>query len=158
MKKYLVAQALALGLCIGAQAQQGPLGPNGSIDPIGRIKRLTGTVTVERGGKTVAVSVSSALLQSDCLRTGADGYVGLTLADDTLLTAGPGSVLVLTRFAFDPTTQDGELKVSLPRGRVHVVSGLIAKKAPENVEFKGRNVALEVRGAEFLLAVPGETE
>ena len=98
------------------------------------------------------------LYEGDRLRTGRDGYAGLTLADDTLLNAGPGSLLIINRFAFNPTTQDGELKASLPHGQLQVVSGLIAKKSPEKFEFKGRNVVLGVRGTEFILAVPGEGE
>ena len=149
MKQYLIALPLLAGLALPAQAQQ---------DPIGRIKRIAGTVSVERNGKTVAAEAGTALFQGDRLRTGRDGYAGLTLADDTLLTTGPGSLLVLSRFAFNPTTQEGELKAALPHGTLQVVSGLIAKKAPEKLEFKGRNVVLGVRGTEFILSVPGDAE
>jgi len=155
MKKSLIALpsvlalALGLGLCLTAQAQQ---------QAIGHVKRLAGTVSLERDGKTLALEPGSPLYQGDRLRTGRDGYAGLTLADDTLLTAGPGSLLVLSRFAFNPTSQEGELKASLPRGNLQVVSGLIAKKSPEKFEFKGRNVVLGVRGTEFILSVPGEAE
>ena len=147
MKHYLIALPFLVGLA--AQAQQ---------DPIGRIKRLTGAVSVERAGKTLPAEAGTVLYQGDRLRTGRDGYAGLTLADDTLLTAGPGSLLVLSRFAFNPTTQDGEIKAALPHGTLQVVSGLIAKKASEKLEFKGRNVVLGVRGTEFILSVPGDAE
>lgn len=151
MRKLIQQFCLALAVfsTTAAWAQQAP---------VGHLKRLIGTVTVEREGRTIAAALGSPLFQGDRIRTGRDGYAGITLADDTLLSTGPGSLLVLTRFAFDPTTQDGELRLSLPHGSLSSVSGLIAKKAPEKVEIKGRNVVLGVRGTEFVLQVPGEAE
>ena len=143
----LAALSLSLGLPLTAQAQQ---------QLAGRVKRLSGTVSVERAGKTLALEPGSPLFQGDRIRTGRDGYAGITLVDDTLLTAGPGSLLVLSRFAFNATTQEGELQAALPHGSLQVVSGLIAKKSPEKVQFKGRNVVLGVRGTEFILEVPAE--
>jgi hypothetical protein len=148
MKKYLIA---LLAVCLLA-----PAASFAQQEPMGRIKRLAGTVSLERGGKTLPVEVGTLVFQGDRLRTGRDGYAGLTLADDTLLTAGPGSLLVLNRFAFNATTLDGEFKATLPQGNLQVVSGLIAKKSPEKFELKGRNVVLGVRGTEFILSVPGE--
>jgi len=65
---------------------------------------------------------------------------------------------MLNRFAFNPTTQEGELGLSLPHGSLSSVSGPIAEKAPEKVEIKGRNAVLGVRGTEFILEVPGNDE
>ena len=144
-----LALATLLTSCLPASAQQAA---------VGHFKRVAGVVTVERGGQSIAATSGSALYQGDRIRTGRDGYAGITLADDTLLTTGPGSLLVLSRFAFDPTTQEGEVKLSLPHGSLSSVSGLIAKKSPEKVEIKGRNVVLGVRGTEFVLEVPGDGE
>ncbi len=150
MRKLIPPLCLVLSLLgLPASAQQAP---------IGHIKRLAGAVSVERGGRTLPLQPGSPLYQGDRIRTGRDAYAGITLADDTLLSTGPGSLLVLSRFAFDPITQDGELGLSLPHGSLSSVSGLIAKKAPEKVEIKGRNVVLGVRGTEFILEVPGDGE
>src|SRR5574343_18355 len=83
--------------------------PVGSGEPAGRIKRLTGSVRLERGGAAVAVQPGTPVFVGDRLVTGADGAVGLVLADDSLLTTGPNSTLVIERFAFDSTTHDGSL-------------------------------------------------
>jgi len=124
---------------------------------MGLVKRVAGTVSLERDGKTLPVTVGTEVFQGDRLRTGRDGYAGLTLTDDTQLTAGPGSLLVLNRFAFNATTREGEFQATLPHGSLQVVSGMIAKKSPEKFELKGRNVVLGVRGTEFILSVPEET-
>ncbi|HEY4079853.1 MAG TPA: FecR domain-containing protein [Burkholderiaceae bacterium] len=145
-------------LTLAALASLSFCAPLSAQELVGRIKRLSGTVSVERAGKTLPLEPSSPLFQGDRIRTGRDGYAGITLVDDTLLTAGPGSLLVLSRFAFNATTQEGELQANLPHGSLQVVSGLIAKKSPEKVQFKGRNIVLGVRGTEFILDVPGTEE
>ena len=62
--------------------------------------------------------------------TGVDGYVGLTLADETLLTLGPGALLVVDTCSF-AGTQEGNLLITLTRGVLSVVTGLIAKRSPD---------------------------
>lgn len=157
MKKYPHAlPALPLLLAAGllasslipslAFAQQQPA--------MGLVKRLAGAVSLERDGKTLPVAIGTTVFQGDRLRTGRDGYASLTLNDDTQLTTGPGSLLVLSRFASNTTTQEGEFQATLPQGSLQVVSGMIAKKSPEKYELKGRNVVLGVRGTEFILVVP----
>lgn len=123
----------------------------------GIVKRSVGTVTLERDGQRLPVEPGTAVRVGDTLRTGADGAAGITLADDTRLTAGPGTELVLSAFSFDSTTQDGQLLVSLWRGALNVVTGLIGKKAPEQVKVQTRTVVLGVRGTEFIVDSSGAT-
>jgi hypothetical protein len=125
---------------------------------IGQIKRLNGSVTLHRGGQVLSAQPGMALQQGDRLRTGTDGHAGITLNDDTLLTAGPNSSLLISNFAFNTTTHEGALQAKLGRGSLHVVTGLIAKKAPENVNFQARSVILGVRGTEFIVDIGGEEE
>src|SRR5262249_12827063 len=67
----------------------------------GRVKTVKGTVYIERGGGREVALVGSGVRQADTLVTGPDGAVGVTLADDTLLSAGPNSVLVIERFVYE---------------------------------------------------------
>jgi hypothetical protein len=60
---------------------------------IGQIKKLKGTVYVERAGKSIASTAGMKLMIADTVKTGPDGAVGITLTDDTLLSAGPGTIL-----------------------------------------------------------------
>jgi hypothetical protein len=121
----------------------------------GTVKRLAGQVTLERAGARNPVSVGATVHAGDTVRTGADGSVGITLADDTLLTLGADSELVLDNYSFDTTTHDGGLLMSLWRGTVGVVTGLIGRKAPENLRFQTCTVVLGVRGTEFIIDARG---
>ncbi|WP_077036661.1 FecR domain-containing protein [Pelomonas sp. KK5] len=122
--------------------------------PIGRVKRVTGTVLLDRAGKTLPVTPGMPLQTGDRIRTGADGLVGVTLADDTLLSAGKGSRLLINEFRFDTRTHEGGMLATLSQGSLHVVTGLIAKKAPEKVNFRTPSTVLGVRGTDFIVEVP----
>jgi hypothetical protein len=54
---------------------------------IGRIKVSNGEVTVERKGELRPGSVGTRLESSDIVRTGAAGSVGITMVDNSLLSA-----------------------------------------------------------------------
>ena len=91
--------------------------------PAGTVKRLAGTATLERAGNRTPLAVGATVQVGDTLRTGAAGAVGITLTDDTLLTLGADSELVLGTYSFDSTTHDGGMLASLWRGTLAVVTG-----------------------------------
>src|SRR5262245_43698445 len=78
-----------------------------SAAEIGQVKVAKGQVDVERNGQTGPARVGLRLETADIVRTGADGSVGITMADNSLLSAGPNSILSLERFDYDPTTNQG---------------------------------------------------
>jgi hypothetical protein len=58
----------------------------------------------------------------------------------------------LERYAFDPTTHRGRFDAALARGTLAVVSGKIAKQAPDAMTVKTPAAILGVRGTEFVVA------
>lgn len=161
MFQFRFAWHLGSSLAVVAACQLAPVVLAQPVTPVaaapaaapaaGILKRLSGTATLERAGTRQPAAVGMAILVGDVLRTSADGAVGITLADDTLLTAGADSELTITAFSFDPTTHDGQVLASLWRGTLAVVTGLIGKKAPEKVNVQTRTVVLGVRGTEFIV-------
>jgi hypothetical protein len=119
---------------------------------IGQIKVSNGQVTVERKGESRPGSVGTRLESSDVVRTGAAGSVGITMADNSLLSAGPNSILSLDRFDFDPTSNQGRFDAQLQKGSLAVISGRIAKQSPEAMTVRTPSTILGVRGTEFAVA------
>ena len=117
---------------------------------VGRVKTVKGTVYVEREGRRELALVGTGVRQADVVVTGPDGAVGITLADDTLLSAGPNSVLAIERFVYE-ANQPGSLEASLSKGTLAVVSGRIAKQAPDAMRVKTPAAILGVRGTEFVV-------
>ena len=125
---------------------------------IGTVKVARGGVSVLRGGQKLAAMPGTGLQVADRVVTAADGAVGITLRDNTLLSAGPNSSLSLDKFAFDGATHAGVLDTSLRRGTLSVVSGKIAKQSPESVRFSTANTTLGVRGTEFIIETVGKED
>ena len=119
---------------------------------VGQIKVAKGQVSVDRNGQVLPGQVGMLLEAADVVKTGSDGSVGITMRDNSLLSAGPNSILALDRFEFDPTTSQGRFDAQLRRGTLSVVSGRIAKQSPEAMTVRTPSAVLGVRGTEFVLA------
>jgi hypothetical protein len=129
--------------------------PAAAAEDVGQIKVTSGAVHVQRGAERLPAMVGARVRASDTVVTGADGSVGITFTDNTLLSAGPNSVLVLERYAFNSTTHAGKFDARLNRGSLAVVSGKIAKQSPDAMVIKTPSSLLGVRGTEFLVKVEG---
>ncbi|MBL8429694.1 MAG: FecR domain-containing protein [Dechloromonas sp.] len=129
--------------------------PAHAADPAGMVKVAKGQVSIERDGKMLPATIGSQVDVADKVRTGADGSVGVTLRDNTLLSAGPNSLIVIEKFAFDNATQDGNMSIRIRKGTLSVASGKIAKRTPESVDFHTPTSVLGVRGTEFAIEVEG---
>ncbi len=140
--------ALFVGACLAVASAVGEEAP-----PAGTVKTSRGTVTIERAGTRLPAPVGTSVHPADTLRTGPDGSVGITLRDQTLLSAGPNSTLTLDRYAFDSTTHAGAMAATLGRGTLAVATGKLARQAPEKVEFRTPTAVLGVRGTEFAVEV-----
>ena len=122
-----------------------------SADEAGVVKISKGAVAVERSGQKMDAPVGTRIFSSDRIVTGSDGAVGITLRDNTVLSAGPNSIVELNKFAFNTTTHAGAIDAMLKRGTLSVISGKIAKATPEAVSFSAPGMTLGVRGTSFLI-------
>ena len=141
---YLSIPALAAAAMLTAM-------PHALAEPAGIIKTSRGAANIERNGQRLLAGVGSSVEARDRIVTGADGVVGITLRDNTMLSAGPNSVLDLNRFAFDSTTHEGAVDASVKRGTLAVISGKIARANPDAVRFSTPSITLGVRGTEFVI-------
>ncbi|MGH8631212.1 MAG: FecR family protein [Burkholderiales bacterium] len=119
----------------------------------GRVKVVKGAVQIERDGKSATATVGTPVQVGDTIKTGANGSVGITFQDDSLLSVGPNSVLSVDRFVFDNTTHKGEFDTSLKRGTLTAVSGKLVKEQPESMRVKTPAAIMGVRGTEFAVKV-----
>ena len=133
------------------------MGTHAFAGDAGRIKVSKGDVQIERNGKLMPAPVGAVIEVEDTVKTGLDGSVGITFQDDSLLSAGPNSELVIERFVFDSTTHQGEFDTRLKKGTLAVVSGKIVKQSPESMRIKTPAAIMGVRGTEFIVKVDEPT-
>ena len=122
----------------------GPL--YGQPKAIGLVKTASGEATILREGTTVAATPGLALFQGDVLRTGSPGTLGAILRDDTALSLGAHSEVLLSQFAFEPAEGRLAFVLRLSRGVLGYVSGKIAKLAPDATRLETPVATLGIRG------------
>jgi hypothetical protein len=147
MKRLLYS--LILCLCAAATFAAAPT-PSTSV---GQIKNVSGQVVLLRNNNQQPAKPGDLLEQADVINTGADGSVGITLIDNSRLSAGPNSSIELKQFRFNPTTQEGESVTEIRRGTLAIISGQIAKRSPEAMKVQTPTTILGVRGTTFAVKV-----
>ena len=119
-------------------------------EPVSQTTRKTNALFAWSG---LAAVPGMPVRQADKLVTGEDGAVGVTFLDNSLLSAGPRSVLGIDRYSFDTTTHAGQFDASLQKGSLAVVSGKIVKQQPGAMRVRTPASVMGVRGTEFLVRV-----
>jgi len=140
MMRFMVVMT-ALLLPLAALAQE----------PIGQLKTASGSVTVTHGGAAKAAAAGDHVFQTDVVTTGADGAVGITFIDNSMMSLGPDSELSLDQFQFNVTTHEGSFDSFLHKGTMAVTSGQIVQQQPEAMKVRTPTTLLGVRGTEFVV-------
>jgi len=144
-----VTAALLLGaLCLLAGAGTAACG-----ETIGVVQTASGDATVTRGESTLPAVPGLKILAGDTLGTGRDGSLGVILHDDSSLSIGPGSRLVLRSFLFSPREGKFDLLARITRGTMAYLSGRIGKLAPEKARFETPTATIGIRGTHFAVKV-----
>lgn len=125
--------------------------------PAGFVKSVRGNVQMLNGaGATRAAAPGDAVGAVDRIVTGPDSSASLVLRDDTTLVVGPSSQLDLKEFHFDGTTHEGGMLVSLLRGSMRMITGLIGKTNPDAVRVETQTATIGIRGTDFIVQADGQ--
>jgi len=122
---------------------------------IATVQKVVGTASVLRQGQTISATVGLEIWENDTLRTGSDGSIGVIFNDDTLLSLGPESTLVIDRFLFAPREGKFSIALRMIKGTAAYLSGLIAKLAPDSAHFETPTASIGIRGTKFVVRVEG---
>ena len=149
------ARCAAIAGCAAvALLAPGPAAGEAAVDTIGIVKTVQGTASIRRHGKPLTAAPGMPVQLEDSLQTGADGAMGVTLRDGTLIALGSDAQFVIEKFLFKP--QDGLLGfvARLLHGDAVYTSGDIGRLAPDSVEFHVPGGVVGVRGTRFAARAP----
>jgi hypothetical protein len=119
----------------------------------GKIKVTSGSAFIVRANTEIPAKVGEVVFESDSLRTGSDGRIGVTMKDDTRVSLGPASEVRLERFVFAPAEGRLGFVLRVARGVAAYVSGQIAKLAPDSVRLETPAAIIGVRGTSLAIKV-----
>jgi len=118
---------------------------------IGIVKSVTRNVFFIRDGEMIQAAVNMKIMARDAIKTGPDGSVGFILKDDTVISMGPESQIVIDEFSFDPAGKNMSFIARMLHGTISYFSGQIAKLSPESVRFETPVATIGMRGTHFLV-------
>jgi hypothetical protein len=124
-----------------------------SPDHVGIVKSLVGDVVVLRNDAPIKAEGNMKLLKGDQIRTGANGKVGLIFEDDTIISIGPNSRIVIENFLFQPNEKRLSFIARILQGTASYLSGQIAKLAPDLVRIETPQATVGMRGTHVLIKV-----
>jgi hypothetical protein len=119
----------------------------------GRIKVVSGSAFIVRQNATVPAQLGQDVFETDSLKTGPDGRIGVTLKDDTRVSLGPSSELHLQRFVYEPGSGSLGMVIQFVRGAAAYVSGRMAKLAPQSIRLETPAAIVGVRGTSLAVRV-----
>ncbi|XSG82370.1 MAG: FecR family protein [Methyloligella sp. ZOD6] len=138
-KAPLAALALCAVLTLPSDASANKVGVAAAVQP-----------DAFSGGKQIKIGKS--IFYNERINTNSEGLVQVLLVDGSTFTVGPGSDLVIDKFVYDPSKDQGEIAASFSKGVVRFVGGKISKN-PDSVTVKTPAGALAIRGGMFQGAI-----
>ena len=105
-----------------------------------------------------SLTTGSKLYFGDSIITEAASTAQILLMDQTTLTIGESSELVMDEFVYDPQTKIGKFVSSVKIGTVKIITGEISKTNPDNLEIKTPTGSIGARGTEFAVVTESDTK
>ena len=123
------------------------------FESIGFVDSVKGEVMIVSSKSAVKAVQNMKVITGDSIKTGSSSSVGLIFEDDTVVSLGPGSEMVIEAFLFNPADRELSFVARMFKGTFSFITGQIAKLAPQNVQLETPGATLGVRGTKFVVKV-----
>jgi hypothetical protein len=152
----LFLSVLAIGL--GAQSASAQ-----DAARIGTTASATDDVQGRRGSIERAIKVGDGVFRDEVIRTGKSAKAQLLFRDETILTMGPSSELVLDKFVYDPDKKAGAMTIKALSGAFRFVSGSAPSQnyridtAVGTIGVRGTDISFKIEGNVLTLTLAAGT-
>lgn len=125
-------------------------------DWVAQIKVSRGGVTIQRDNRSLPGDLGKRLKENDVIVTNETGSVGMTFDDNSMLSLGANSEVILQRYSYDPTTYLGAFDALLKRGTASVTTGNIVAQSAESMRLMTPDAELQPgKPGSFAISVEG---
>lgn len=141
-----------------AMATRGPLGTLVALlacltapalaEPVGTVTHTSGTVSVKRvDGSVRVLGLRSEVNEGDRITTERDTYTRVKFRDGGEVTLRPNTQVQVNNYSFKEAEPERDnMVISLFKGGMRALSGLIGKRNRDNVAFRTPNATIGIRG------------
>jgi hypothetical protein len=120
---------------------------------IGDMREAQGRILMDRGGREVFARRGMRVFKKDTIRATSDASGAVVFRDETSLRFGPDTTVSLDDFEYTPEQKNFLLHSGVAKGVAVVVTGAIAKSAPETMAFTTPKGTIGIRGTKFTIKV-----
>ena len=121
----------------------------------GIVKSVKGRAVIARHGQSLEATDGLKILMGDVVQTTETGSIGIIFNDDTVVSMGPASEMVIDEYYFVPLEGKLSFVVRLIRGTIAYLSGQISKLSPQSVRLETPVATIGVRGTQVLIKLEG---
>ena len=122
INEWWLAAAAATSILAPAATVQAATQPGTQVGIASAVRPGVVTATNDR-----IVYIGNSVTFGERFKTDSTGVIHILFMDQSSMTLGPNSELVIDEFAFDPESRRGSIAVNLVKGALRVVGGFISK-------------------------------
>lgn len=142
----LMASVLLAMATLPAAAQQ--IGTVAYAEPV-----LRGTPP---GSGTRRLRTGTQIFADETIASSSEGRAQLMFLDQTTLSMGPNTTIVLDQFVFDPASGGGEMGLNLAEGTLRFIGGALSRDRPATITTPAATIG--IRGSTAIVShVSGDT-
>lgn len=156
-REWLLGVGLLSGGMLSGSLPSTPAQAQNADPKIGAVGAVNTAAVGQLPGGAAAQTlfVGADVFQNQTVRTDAAGLAEIMFTDQSTITVGHGSEVVLDTFVYDPSNEIGQLAVGLSRGTMRFIGGRISKTTP--VKINAPTATLTIRGGIGLFSfLPGQ--
>jgi hypothetical protein len=120
------------------------------------VASLVGTAQVQTGTATPRVlRLGDQVLQGDTISTGGASNLVLKFDDGEVTALTQNSRMTITAYQYEPTSRTGNMLLSLVRGGMRAVTGLLGRNSPDRVAYRAATTTIGIRGTDVTIVTDG---
>jgi len=129
------------------------ISPGFANEVIGVIAVGVGDITNQKSEKLIT---GSKIYFGDTIIAKAQSNAQILLLDETAITIGEKSELIIDEFIYDPQSKIGKIVSNIKIGTVRIITGEISKNDPDNLEVNVPTGSIGARGTEFVVVTTSD--
>ena len=113
---------------------------------------VTGSVQAQAGTAPArALRTGDVVRQGDTIVTGQGSSAVLKFEDGQIAALTANSRMTITAYQYNPTSQSGNVLLSLIDGGMRAITGLIGRRSPDNVAYRAATATIGIRGTDVTI-------
>ncbi len=116
------------------------------------ISKASGSILVERNGKTLELNQGDSVLATDTIKT-QGASIELLFADGAVAMLSPQSTLKIQEFNYNSSEENSSFVLNLAQGAMRSISGKVVEHNPDAFKVMTPKATVGIRGTEFLTIV-----